>query len=122
MTGAWQLLSDATAGFPTVSDPDLLQKALSVSQTYSRPQAGRNYLYARISQKEPFDILYFSPGLTTIINLDDMSYSVTPEVMYTGFTNWEFRGRFSYLDGDEYTEYGEKQNSNKVEVRARYFF
>jgi hypothetical protein len=42
--------------------------------------------------------------------------------MYTGFTNWEIRGRFSYLGGGESTEYGEKSNSNKWEVRVRYFF
>lgn len=101
----------------------LLEKARELSlRGYGKPYLGSNYLYARFSQKEPFDILYFTPGITTIINLDDRSYTLTPEVVYTGFTNWELRGRFSYIDGGEYTEYGEKQNSNKWEVRVRYFF
>ncbi|MCK5035135.1 MAG: hypothetical protein KAS73_04510, partial [Candidatus Sabulitectum sp.] len=78
--------------------------------------------YTKFSQKEPYDILYLSPGLTTIVNLDDSSFSVSPEVIYTGITNWEMRLRFSYLGGGKSSEYGEKLNRNKLEVRLRYFF
>ncbi|HID01641.1 MAG TPA: hypothetical protein EYP18_00305, partial [Desulfobacterales bacterium] len=85
-------------------------------------QPGRQYLYAKVTKKEPFDILYFTPGVTTIINLEDKSYSISPEMVYRGFTNWEIRLRFSLLDGGNSTEFGEKTNSNKVELRARYFF
>ncbi|HCC54049.1 MAG TPA: hypothetical protein DEQ20_03860, partial [Desulfobulbaceae bacterium] len=74
------------------------------------------------SQKEPFDLLYFAPGLTAIMNLDDHSWSLSPEAVYTGFTNWELRLRFSLLNGAVFSEYGEKQNSNKLELRIRYFF
>ncbi|NOQ67779.1 MAG: hypothetical protein GQ556_11280, partial [Desulfobacterales bacterium] len=102
---------------------ELLARARELSlRGYGRPFPGRNYLYARFSQKESFGIFYFSPGLTTIINLEDKSYTITPEVVYTGFTNWEMRFRFSYLNGGESTEYGEKLNSNRLEVRFRYFF
>jgi hypothetical protein len=108
----------------TVTGNDaLLQQMLQLSaQGYSRPNPGRDYLYARFSLKEPFDILYFTPALTTILNLDDQSFSVTPELTYTGITNWELRLRFSLLNGDQASEFGEKQNSNKLELRIRYFF
>lgn len=89
---------------------------------YGRPYVGRNYLYTRFSQKEPFDILYFSSALTTIINLDDLSASISPEIAYTGFTNVEIRLRFSLLIGGSFTEYGEKQTSNKAELRLRWYF
>jgi len=89
---------------------------------YGKPYVGRNYLYAKFSQKEPFDILYFTPGLTAIVNLDDQSSSLTPELVYTGFTNLEIRLRFSLLTGGSFTEYGEKQTNNKVELRLRWFF
>lgn len=89
---------------------------------YGRPYVGRNYLYAKFSQKEPFDILYLSPALTAIVNLDDQSASITPEIVYTGFTNLEMRLRFSLLTGGSLTEYGEKQTNNKVELRLRWFF
>lgn len=89
---------------------------------YARSNPGRNYLYVRMTQKEPFDILYLTPRITTVINLDNSSSSITPEIAYTGFTNWEVRLRFSFLNGDNSTEYGEKQNQNKLELRIRYFF
>jgi hypothetical protein len=50
-----------------------------------------NYLYLRVSQKEPFKILYFTPAITWIANMDDKSFSLAPEMAYTGFTNWELR-------------------------------
>ncbi|MCK5915036.1 MAG: hypothetical protein KAG92_02765, partial [Deltaproteobacteria bacterium] len=109
--------------FLLARDDSLLNKAQELSmQGYGKPQPGRNYLYTKFSQKEPYDILYLSPGLTTIVNLDDSSFSVSPEVIYTGITNWEMRLRFSYLGGSKSSEYGEKLNHNKLEVRLRYFF
>ena len=123
MQNFFQLVHDGYHQYLSSGSEDLLQKAVNVSQIgYSRPQPARNYLYTRIIQKEPFDILYFTPGLTAIINLDDRSYSITPEILYNGFTNWEVRLRFSFINGGYLTEHGEKQNSNKLELRLRYFF
>jgi len=119
----FQLISDGENQFLASGSDVLLERARDMSlRGYGKPQPGRNYLYAKFTQKEPFDILYFSPGLFTIINLDDKSYSISPEMVYTGFTNWELRLRFSYLNGGTSTEYGEKMNSNKLELRVRYFF
>ena len=89
---------------------------------YGSPQIGRDYLYLKINQKDPFDILYFTPGLIAIMNLDDRSYSISPEILYTGFTNWEIRLRYTLLGGDDLTEFQEKQNENKLELRVRYHF
>lgn len=101
----------------------LLHKAHEMSKKgYGKPQPGRNYLYGRFTQKEPFDILYFTPGLITIYNLDDHSFSISPEIVYTGFTNWEMRLRCTFLEGSSFTEYGEKLIRNKLELRLRYFF
>jgi hypothetical protein len=101
----------------------ILQQARSLAlQGYGRPFLGRDYLYARVSLKEPADILYLTPALTAILNLDDQSFSLTPEIIYTGFTNWELRLKCAYLGGGSQTEYGEKQNGSKVELRLRYFF
>ncbi len=89
---------------------------------YARPSAMRNYLYIRMSQKEPFDILYLTPALTCIINTDDGSLSLTPELFYTGITNLELRLRASLIAGDGRSEFGEKQNDYRFEVRAGYYF
>ena len=89
---------------------------------YGRSSAGENYLYMRFSQKEPFDVLYFTPSLTWIMNLDDRSYSLTPELLYTGFTNWELSFRTALIAGGRYTEFGEKQSDYRMELRIGYYF
>ena len=87
-----------------------------------QPTPMRNYLYLRASQKEPFDWLYTTLSLTAIVNLDDDSYMLMPEFAYTGVENLELRLRLKHLQGKRHTEYGEKLNENKLEMRLRYFF
>ena len=123
MSRFYQLVGEAEEVWTLSGNDQAFQQAQQLAaQGYSRPNPGRDYLYLRFSQKEPFDILYFTPALTTIVNLDDRSYSVTPEIAYTGITNWEMQLRFFLLNGGESSEFGEKQNSNRLEVRIRYFF
>jgi hypothetical protein len=101
----------------------VMGRAQNLSQgNYGRPNPGRDYLYLRVSQKEPFDILYFTPALTTIVNLNDSSFSITPEVAYTGITNLDLRLKAMFLVGGKKTEFGEKPNDYRIEFRARYYF
>lgn len=88
----------------------------------AQPNPGLRYLYLRLSQYEPFDILYYTPALTVITNLDDHSYSVAPELLYTGVTNLELRFRVFWLRGARLTDFGEKQYDRRLELRARYYF
>jgi hypothetical protein len=100
-----------------------LGKAVSLFQgPYGKPNPEENYIYLRISQKEPFDILYFTPAITWIANIDDKSFSLAPEITYTGFTNWELRLRSILIAGQKGTEFGEKQNDYRVDLRVRYYF
>ena len=96
--------------------------AAAAEETYLRPNPGRRYLYLRISQKEPFGLVYSSAAATVIKNLDDESYSVTPELLYTGFNDLELRLRLAHNSGDALSEYGEKPTRYKWEVRLRYYF
>jgi hypothetical protein len=82
----------------------------------------KDYLYLRVTQKEPFNILYFTPAITTIMNLSDRSFSISPELLYTGFTNWEFRLKGFAIVGPKGTDFGEKQNDYRIELRVRYYF
>jgi hypothetical protein len=101
----------------------LLKRASSLAQgNYNRNTPGTDYLYLRISQKEPFDILYFTPAITWIVNLKDQSFSMTPELLYTGITNLELRLKTFFIMGKENTEFGEKPNDYRIELRARYYF
>jgi len=107
----------------STGDDTLLTGAVNLTEgRYGTMNPMRNYLYLRISQKEPFDILYFTPALTWIFNLDDQSFSLSPEVVYTGITNLELRLKGTVLAGDCFTDYGEKQNDYRIELRARYYF
>ena len=104
-------------------DDSLLKKASSFAEkSYSKRNPMRDYLYFRISQKEPFDILYFTPSITWIYNINDRSYSLSPELLYIGITNFELRLKVGFIVGDRQTEYGEKQNDYRVEFRVRYYF
>ena len=100
-----------------------IQRAANFSQgLYGRFTPMQDYLYLRLSQKEPWDILYFTPALTGIYNLDDQSFSVSPELVYTGLTNLELRLKGTFLSGAQLSEFGEKQNDYRIEFRVRYFF
>lgn len=103
-------------------NPAPLKKSKNYGLTYNLQSAMQDYLYLRISQKEPFDILYFTPALTSIYNMDDRSFSISPELVYSPTTNLEFRLKTMLTFGGADTEYGEKINSSKTELRLRYYF
>jgi len=65
---------------------------------------------------------YFTPAVTAIVNVKDGSYSLVPELLYTGITNLELRLRVALTQGDAFTEYGEKVVGTRVELRVRFFF
>ena len=94
----------------------------ALQPAFAQPNPGQRYLYLRLSQQEPFNILYFTPALTTITNLDDHSYSIAPELLYTGVTNLELRFRVFWLRGERLSDFGEKQFDRRLELRARYYF
>jgi hypothetical protein len=106
----------------TGNDSQLRQAASLSEAGYGRLNPMQNYLYGRISQKEPFDILYFTPALTGIYNPDDRSFTLSPELLYTGWTNWEFRLKGGWLVGERASEFGERQNDYRIELRVRYYF
>ncbi len=108
--------------FLLTSDSTLLERARALQTSYARANPMRRYLYLRVSQKEPLDILYFTPALTVIANLDDGSTSIAPELAYAGVTNLDVRLRLFFLTGGRLTDFGEKQNDRRLELRARYYF
>ena len=106
----------------TGDDTQLNFLSSAESQAYRTFAPLRDYLYLRISQKEPWDILYFIPSLTSIINLTDGSFSLTPELLYNPITNLELRAKITILLGRGGSEFGEKQNDFRLEFRGRYYF
>lgn len=75
-----------------------------------------DYLYLRISQKEPFDILYFTPSITLMSNLNNENRSLAPELVYLPITNLELRLKGTFYSGSE------RQNKYKLELKIGYYF
>jgi len=109
--------------YQTTGNGTILGNAQQMAEGgYGRANAMADYLYVRLSQKEPFDILYFTPAVTGMMNIHDGSFSLTPEFLYTGITNWEFRIRTGIIAGARNEEFGEKQNDYRIELRVGYYF
>ena len=123
MEGFFSLVDNGYNAYITSNDETLLNKANTMTEgSYGRPNPMRDYMYLRVSQKEPFDILYFTPSITCIYNINDKSYSLSPEILYTGITNLELRLKAAFLAKPDNSEFGEKQNDWRIEFRARYYF
>jgi hypothetical protein len=93
-----------------------------VAEIYRNGGGAQHYAYLRVSQKEPFDILDFTPSVAVIANVGDHSLSLIPELLYTGIHNVELRARVALNRGDTGTEYGERAVRSRVELRARLYF
>jgi hypothetical protein len=79
-------------------------------------------VYFRAQQKDALGIVYFQPSITAMMNWQDRSYQLAPELLYTGVKNLDLRLRLFMLQGGSMTDFGEKQNSRKLEFYARYYF
>jgi hypothetical protein len=123
MEDFFQFVDASDATFRSTGNPTGMQRAITLAEgPYGQPNPMRDYVYLRASQKEPFDILYFTPALTTILNVEDHSFVVIPELTYSPLTNLELRFRAPVLVGERHTEYGEKPSDYRLELRVRYYF
>jgi len=89
---------------------------------FTKPNPMQRYFNFRAWWSEPFDILYFTPGLQLLYNVEDDSFSVSPELNYDVTGSLNLRLRLSAPVGDELTEWGEKPNDYKTELRLRLYF
>ncbi|MCP4745608.1 MAG: hypothetical protein GY874_05620 [Desulfobacteraceae bacterium] len=89
---------------------------------YNKQTVMKDYLYLNVSQKEPFDILYFTPSVSCLYNINDKSGSITPRITYTPITNLEFEFKTTFFLGKNYTEYGEKSSDYRVYTTVKYYF
>lgn len=100
----------------------LLKNSSQVADSYNRSSVGRDYFYFRVSQKEPFDILYLTPTLTVITNVGDWSCSLNPEISYMVRSDLEIKPRLILPLGASRSEFGEKVNAMRGELRLTYYF
>jgi len=123
MQDHYSLIDGAYQTFLQSGDESLLRSlAAAPDPAYMSFAPMRDYLYLRISQKEPWDILYFYPSITSIFNITDQSFSLAPELLYTPITNLELRAKIALLVGQKGSDFGEKQNDFRLEFRGRFYF
>ena len=97
-------------------------KSKTYAAYYNQQAAMKDYLYLKISQKDPFDILYFVPAITFVYNINDQSASIIPQVTYSPLTNCSLDLKTGFLLGKSKTEYGEKINKAKIDLSITYYF
>lgn len=103
--------------------PVAIQQTLSTSQAYFKSNTlMRDYLYIKLTQPEPFDLLYFTPSVYTIYNLQDNSFLFSTNITYKPETNIEFIIWHTYMFGEETSEFGSRQIEQKIELWMRAYF
>ena len=123
MENFYFLIDQAYQSYLLAADDSQLEFLFgAASQAYRTFAPMQDYLFLRISQKEPWNIPYFIPSFTSIFNLTDKSFSLTPELLYNPITNLELRAKITILLGKGGSEFGEKQNDFRLEFRGRYYF
>lgn len=109
----WQATGNAT----------VMQRANQITRPYYQQRNfGEDYFYLKISQKEPFDLLYFNPWVAAVVNLQDTSFNLQPGATWTPVTNLELNLRVGIPVGPSQTEFGEKPEALRPEIWMRYYF
>ncbi|MDP2207559.1 MAG: hypothetical protein Q8K98_02130 [Bacteroidota bacterium] len=106
-----------------IGTPVAIQQTLGISQTYFKSNTSmQDYLYVKLTQPEPFDLLYFTPSVYTIYNLQDNSFLLSTNFTYKPETNLEFIIWYTSMFGKEASEFGSRQVEQKVELWMRAYF
>ena len=101
------------------ADGALMARAIKLADGgFGRAKAMQNYLYFRATHT----IGAATPSIRFTVNLQDGSYSITPELLYNIRSHWGVRARFTVLGGGPATEYGGKYYSRRAEVRMHFHF
>lgn len=82
----------------------------------------QDYLYFKASKPELFNNLYLNGAVFTVFNAADSSTSTSLELNYTGMTDEIITLRLTKNEGNRNSEFGQKLNSDKAELRYQVFF
>ncbi|GAB4404885.1 MAG: hypothetical protein OHK0048_24500 [Rhodoferax sp.] len=112
----------AAATAPGASAEALAKAQTLLASGLGRANPGRDYAYVKASVSEPLGWVYGSAAVSWMVNAQDHSWQLTPELAYTGFAGWDLRARLIWLHGAPLTEFGEKLAQRRLELTARYSF
>jgi len=119
----FRLVEEGYESWTESRDPRVLTLASRATEAgYGSMNPMRNYVYGRVNQPDALDVLYLTLGASAIVNIDDGSYALLPEVQYKPTENLEMRWVANIQRGRSWTEFGEKQVNARLELRVRYYF
>ncbi|MBN1759268.1 MAG: hypothetical protein JW863_13160 [Chitinispirillaceae bacterium] len=100
---------------------DPVRKAVlrTSSEHYSGQFIMRNYLYMKLSQPDFLGIVYFSPSVYCLFNLDDFGCITGVELPYARFEHVSLLLRYVAFAGKADSEYGMKPYNHRGEIRIR---
>ena len=114
--------TESRTGFESIGNLPPKQASPLVAELFSQKTLNKNYGYLKVSVKEPFGWLYFTPSLIWLGNLDDNSQNTTVQISYTPSDNWLLLGSWQNMTGDAFSQYGESLISDKLTVTGTYSF
>jgi hypothetical protein len=117
MDAYYSAMKEATSGI--VSSRTAVQKAMTY---YTGQFVMTDYLYCKASHPEPFTMVYFTPSVYTLVNINDRSLLSGVELSYTRFNHATFIARYMTFIGKNNTEYGEKMVRHRIEARTEFAF
>jgi len=82
----------------------------------------KDYLYFKFSHPEPFNVLYFTPSIFVLYNLNDNSKMIGVEFSYSRFNNLNLKLKYNLLSGNLNSEFGGKISSKKLSLLIDYTF
>ncbi|MCK9408479.1 MAG: hypothetical protein M0R68_05020 [Bacteroidetes bacterium] len=104
-------------------NPLMIQQVTKINQMYFHgTNLSNDYAYIKLTYPEPFEWLYFTPSVFSIVHLADKSFLLSVTLNYKPVTNIEFILWPSLISGGNETEYGSKAFQQKVELWMRVFF
>jgi hypothetical protein len=89
---------------------------------YHRPDLMQEYVFVKMIRNEPLEIQRLTFLLAGVWNIQDRSYSISPEFHYKSRPSLHIKVRGTVNEGKPLTEFGEKVNDWKVEISLTYFF
>ncbi len=118
MTIFFEAAKLATSGNPTLL-PIIKEYQM---ESFSGQFLMKDYLYLKLSQPEPFDILYFTSSVYFLHNMNDNSEMIGGELNYSRFEDLNMKLKYNLMFGEENSEFGEKISSDKISFLMEYVF
>jgi hypothetical protein len=107
----------------TSSDPQRIQSVLQVNSKYFNSQfITTDYLFFKASHPDPFNFVYFTPSIYTMVNIVDRSIMAAFEMTYSRSKHLLLTGRYITFIGNINSEYGSKLAQDRIELRAKWSF